>query len=311
MVVRDRYLLLIAALTLLLNWVNTTGEYILDRTLIESATRTLAPAAAAPPAAAGAAEAPAPSTPAAPAAPAAAPAPAGAQGDFAVGAPVYVVDVEASQMFDGRITAVKPDGNVDVDAGGHVATVTPKRTAFPRTEDGKKAALGAIIGTFKGDYFYWVNTIGVVLQLFLVSRLFKYFGVRVALFILPCIALFGYSSLAFAPVLALVRVAKIAENSTDYSVQNTTRQALFLPVSREAKYNAKAAIDTFVVRAGDVLAAVVVVLGQVLALSTNNFAMINLCLVLIWLAVVAGIAREHRKRTADEPHEPEAAAKAA
>jgi len=39
-----------------------------------------------------------------------------------------------------------------------------------------------------------------------------------------------------------VRVGKILENSTDYSVQNTVRQALFLPTSREAKYKAKAAI---------------------------------------------------------------------
>ena len=36
----------------------------------------------------------------------------------------------------------------------------------------------------------------------------------------------------------LVRIGKIAENSVDYSIQNTTRQALFLPTSRDAKYKA-------------------------------------------------------------------------
>jgi ATP:ADP antiporter, AAA family len=36
---------------------------------------------------------------------------------------------------------------------------------------------------------------------------------------------------------------------------NTVRQALYLLTSREAKYKAKAAIDTFVVRAGDMLQA--------------------------------------------------------
>ena len=57
-------------------------------------------------------------------------------------------------------------------------------------------------------------------------------------------------------MLAVVRIGKILENSTDYSIQNTIRQALFLPTSREAKYKAKAAIDTFCTRLGDVLSRV-------------------------------------------------------
>ena len=57
-------------------------------------------------------------------------------------------------------------------------------------------------------------------------------------------------------------MAKILENSTDYSIQNTTRQALFLPTSREAKYKAKQAIDSFFVRFGDMLQALVVFVGD-------------------------------------------------
>ncbi|WP_437631278.1 NTP/NDP exchange transporter [Sorangium sp. So ce854] len=289
-IARDRYLLLIAGLTLVLNWVNSTGEYILDRTLIESATSALdprgeardgAPDAAAP----GAPDAAAPGTrPAAP---------------LAAGAPVYLVDPQASRLLEGKITAVN-GGAFDVEAGGEVVEGAEEGLVHPRTEEGKKKALGAIIGTFKGDFFYWVNTFGVLLQLFVVSRIFKYLGVRFALFILPTIALLGYASLAVVPALAVVRFAKIAENSTDYSVQNTARQALFLPVGRDAKYSAKAAIDTFVVRAGDVLAAGGVIVGHTLALSTRHFALFNIALALAWLAVVVGIAREHRRRTADD-----------
>ncbi|WP_437731419.1 NTP/NDP exchange transporter [Sorangium sp. So ce1335] len=299
-IARDRYLLLIAGLTLVLNWVNSTGEYILDRTLIESATSALAPGGEArdgapQPAAPGAAPAPSGAAPAPPGADPSAP--------LAVGAPVYLVDPQASRLLEGKVTAVK-GGAFDVEAGGKVVEGAAKGLVHPRTEEGKKEALGAVIGMFKGDFFYWVNTLGVLLQLFLVSRIFKYLGVRFALFILPTIALLGYASLAVLPALAVVRVAKIAENSTDYSIQNTARQALFLPVGRDAKYSAKAAIDTFVVRAGDVLAAGGVIAGHVLALSTRHFAMINIALAAAWLAVVAGIAREHRRRTADEAEAP-------
>ncbi|WP_437671447.1 NTP/NDP exchange transporter [Sorangium sp. So ce131] len=306
LIARDRYLLLIACLTLVLNWVNSTGEYILDRTLIESATSALTPNGGGPrePAPPGkAAPTPpgeaAPTPPGEPAPPPADPA-AEPTAPLAAGAPVYLVDPGASRLLEGKIAAVK-GGAFDVEAGGKLVENAEKGLVHPHTEKGKKAALGAVIGTFKGDFFYWVNTFGVLLQLFLVSRIFKYLGVRFALFILPSIALLGYTSLAVLPALAVVRVAKIAENSTDYSVQNTARQALFLPVGRDAKYSAKAAIDTFVVRAGDVLAAAVVIAGNLLALSTRHFAIINLALAVVWIGVVAGIAREHRRRTKDEP----------
>jgi AAA family ATP:ADP antiporter len=156
----------------------------------------------------------------------------------------------------------------------------------------------AFIGEFYGDFYSWVNLLGLIFQLFLVSRLFRYIGVRGALFILPCIALGGYSLLLALPLLGAVRFVKILENSTDYSIQNTARHALFLPTSREAKYKAKAAIDTFFWRAGDVLQAVVVFLGTQAALSISGFAGINLFFVVLWLFVVVLIYREHKKITA-------------
>lgn len=148
-----------------------------------------------------------------------------------------------------------------------------------------------------------VNLLAFLLQAFVVSRIFKYVGVRTALFVLPAIALGGYSLMAFLPILAVVTWAKILENSTDYSIQNTTRHALFLPTSREAKYKAKQAIDSFFVRSGDLLQAVVVFAGTALAFSSRHYAMVNIVFVVLWIAVAVGIAREHRKMTAEQPVE--------
>ncbi len=122
-------------------------------------------------------------------------------------------------------------------------------------------------------------------------------GVRGALFVLPVLALINYSIIAVAPILAVVRIGKILENSTDYSIQNTLRQALFLPTSREAKYKAKAAIDTFFTRAGDVVSAGFVALGQILGLAVPVFAAINVVLTAVWLWVAGQISREHRRKT--------------
>lgn len=160
---------------------------------------------------------------------------------------------------------------------------------------GDRAVKQRFVGEFYGRFFSIVNLLGFLLQTFAVSRIIQFLGVRGALFIMPCVSLVSYSVLAIAPVLGVVRVAKILDNSTDYSIQNTVRQALFLPTSREAKYKAKAAIDTFFVRCGDLIQAGLVRLGASLAWSPAVFAWITVGLVIgtFWLAT--RLANQHRR----------------
>lgn len=208
MVWRTRYLLLIALMILVLNWVNTTGEYIVSRTVSRAA------------------------------------------------------EAAVAAGTTGGLTASE------------------------------------YIGEFYSAYLSGVNILALVLQLFVVSRVFKYLGVRTAVMILPVIALVGYTVLAFFPILSAVRWAKTAENSTDYSLQNTVRNVLFLPTTRDQKYKAKQVIDSFVVRTGDVLSALLVFVGtSYLAFSTRHFALFNAALVLVWLGLAWAVGREYREKT--------------
>jgi AAA family ATP:ADP antiporter len=154
------------------------------------------------------------------------------------------------------------------------------------------------IGKFYSDFFFYVNLVGLLMQLFLVSRLIKYVGVRAALLIHPLISLGVYGVLVFYPMLSVVRWAKTAENATDYSLTNTLRNILFLPTTREEKYKAKQAIDTLFVRAGDVLSALLVLVGTTwLMMKTEQFALVNVVLVLIWIGVVVLIGRHYGRLT--------------
>ena len=187
--------------------------------------------------------------------------------------------------------------------GGFMLNDMITQTADARIAAGTAAAADrrAIIAGLSGTVLTSVNILAFILQTFAVSRIFKYIGVRGALFVLPLIALSGYTAVLFVPILLVLQWTKIFENATDYSIQNTTRHALFLPTSREAKYNAKQAIDAFFVRTGDLLQAGVVFLGtEVLSLSIRNFALVNVVLVGVWLLLAAGIAREHRKLVGSE-----------
>lgn len=146
------------------------------------------------------------------------------------------------------------------------------------------------------DYQFLTNVIALVIQLFLVSRIFKWVGVRGALFFLPLIALGGYGLISFGAVLVIIRWVKAIENGTDYSLQNTTKAALFLVTPREQKYKAKAAIDTFFVRGGDAISAIAVYVGaQLLALKIEQFALLNVLGVAVWIVLCVLILKEYRK----------------
>jgi AAA family ATP:ADP antiporter len=154
---------------------------------------------------------------------------------------------------------------------------------------------------FYGNFYFWVNVTALVLQSFFASRLLKYGGFGAILMMLPVIALASYTTMALLPVLAVVKVMKVAENSTDYSINNTARQVLWLPVSSEIVFKGKPTIDAMVVRLGDGLAALTVFVGtQVVVLATQTFFAINVGLVLIWIVFAVIVVQEHRRLVASQ-----------
>jgi len=148
--------------------------------------------------------------------------------------------------------------------------------------------------TFYGDFYFWVNVTALLLQAVVASRLLKYGGFGALMLALPTVALVSYAAMAVVPLLAVVKSMKIAENATDYSIANTARSVLWLPVSAEQKYKAKPAIDTLFTRVGDGLAAVTVVIGvQFLDASTASFFAFTVALVVAMLLLSLRLVRLH------------------
>ena len=165
----------------------------------------------------------------------------------------------------------------------------------------------AFIGSFYGDYQFWVSIGAMLLQVLAVSRIVKYLGITGVVLIPAAISLGTYSLAALGVAFSVFRWAKTAENSSDYSIMNTAKQMLWLPTSRAEKYKAKQAVDTFFVRLGDVLSA-----GGVFAavtwfgLGARGFGVLNTVLVAIWLAIAVQLLRENRRLTAAAESRPAA-----
>ena len=168
------------------------------------------------------------------------------------------------------------------------------------------------IAGFYGSFYLWVNVLGLTIQMFLVSRIVKFGGIKLAFFVYPVIALVSSVNNVVTPHLANVQrldayqPTKTLENATDYSLNNTVRNMLWLPTTTEMKFKAKQVVDSFLVRMGDVASAGLVFLfGHVLSWPVVRFSMINIVLVAIWLLLAVGIVRENARlsqaKAAGEP----------
>jgi AAA family ATP:ADP antiporter len=156
--------------------------------------------------------------------------------------------------------------------------------------------VGDSIGAAYADFFFYVNVAGVLLQTFVVSRVVKWLGLSKAFLFLPALAFANATIVAFLPIVWLVKAGKTAENATDYSLNNTLRQMLWLVTSPDMKYKAKQVVDTFCVRIGDVCSALAVYLTvDVLKFSVQRFALISMLLAAIWMALAIAIGRMHRE----------------
>jgi AAA family ATP:ADP antiporter len=101
---------------------------------------------------------------------------------------------------------------------------------------------------FLADIYFYANLLSVAVQFLAVSFVLRALGLTTALLILPVALLGGAGGFMLAPSLWTVSLMVILDNGLNYSLQQTARESLFTPLSREAKYKARAFINMFVQR---------------------------------------------------------------
>jgi ATP:ADP antiporter, AAA family len=140
-----------------------------------------------------------------------------------------------------------------------------------------------------------VQSCTLLTQVFLTSRLLRWFGVTVVLAFLPVLTFVGFGLLGAAPVLAVVVLFQVGRRIGNFALQRPAREILYTVLPRTDKYKAKHFNDTFVYRAADQVGAWGhMLLGAVgLGLSAIAFAMMPVSA--LWLAMAVWLGRKHRE----------------
>jgi AAA family ATP:ADP antiporter len=144
----------------------------------------------------------------------------------------------------------------------------------------------------------WTHIAVLALQLTLVGRLIKRFGLGVALAILPVITAAGFIGLAIYGSFLVLILLEAATHAVQRGITQPAREMLFTAVDREDKYKAKAFIDTFIYRAGDVVGAQTEgALGR-LGMAMGGLVSLVLPLALAWVMLGLWLGRAQARRAA-------------
>ena len=151
----------------------------------------------------------------------------------------------------------------------------------------KKDALAA----FFRDFNFYAGILSLVVQIFFTTRFLRRFGIGTSLFVLPVTVFLGSAGLLVFGTLGAALALKGCDQVLRYSLDKSTTELLYLPLSARIKLQVKWFIDTVVWRLGDGLAGVtVLVFATTLHLPARQISWIALVLVTGWLAAV-GVAR--------------------
>ena len=137
--------------------------------------------------------------------------------------------------------------------------------------------------TFFAQVDLLVNTLTLVIQLFLTGRLLRALGVGLTLTLLPALSVLGFSTLALAPTIAILVIYQVLRRAGNFAVARPTREVLFTVVPREDKYKAKSFIDTAIYRAGDQVGAWSYALLGLLGLGMTGISIAAVPISAAWL----------------------------
>ena len=146
----------------------------------------------------------------------------------------------------------------------------------------------------------WTQLCVLVLQLTMTGKIIQRFGLGVALAILPIATAIGFLGLAIYGSFVVLVLLEATNRAVQRGITRPAREALYTVVGREDKYKAKAFIDTFVYRAGDVVGAQTEgVLGR-LGLAMGGLVSVVMPLALVWAALAVWLGRA-QNRLGEEP----------
>lgn len=151
--------------------------------------------------------------------------------------------------------------------------------------------------SFLGSFLTFLLIFSYLLHIFMTNRVLRKFGIKVALFISPFFLLIGSLAVLFVPAIYMIYWAvfiKGADKSLSYSLNQSVRELLYIPVPSDIKYRAKVFIDMFVTKFAKGLSSLFLLLFfTLLGFSLKQISFLVVIVIFLWIFLNLQITREY------------------
>ncbi|MGH7566958.1 MAG: NTP/NDP exchange transporter [Gemmatimonadota bacterium] len=147
-----------------------------------------------------------------------------------------------------------------------------------------------------------INTVSMITQFFLVSFIIRRFGITTALLVLPVAMLIASGVYVAVPVLWAGSLLTISDNAFSYSINQTSRETLYVPTPADVKYKARAFANMFVQRFGKGIA-ILMALGLT-AVPIRFLSFLAAAVILIWAGFAWYAGRRFDEQTGEDASHP-------
>lgn len=148
-------------------------------------------------------------------------------------------------------------------------------------------------GAFLAAFMSWLNVASFISQLFITGFCLRFLGMKTSLRILPLGLLLFCGATVLYPVLLSAALLEIFDGTVNYSIQQASKEVLYLPLTSEVRYRVKPVIDMLGFRVAKSLSGIyIAVAAPLLALPDEKLGLLVLFLVPFWLFLVWQITKK-------------------
>lgn len=142
--------------------------------------------------------------------------------------------------------------------------------------------------------FYGVTGVtSFIFQLGATPRILRRFGVGLAFAVMPAVFGMASATLIFLPLLAVATIMKFSDNGFQYTIYETTLQALYAPFAPEIKARTRALLDAVIKPLSYGVGGLLLV-GLATRMSVSALSYVTVPLVGVWLLMVPVVRRRHQ-----------------
>src|SRR3989338_2837129 len=147
---------------------------------------------------------------------------------------------------------------------------------------------------FFSGFMALLNGVSFVMQLIVASYVLRHLGIGISLLLLPIGLCLCSTATIFLPILAVAGAAKVYDGSFNYSINQLSKEILYLPIPSQIRYRVKPFIDMLAYRVSKTLAGLlIIVFAPLLGIPDQKLGVIVLLLAPLWILAAWGVRDEY------------------